>query len=1065
MPLGLLSRERWSVIEPLLDAALELEPKTRPKFLDGACGGDAALRTEVGALLAACELGDAILTEPAAVTYAPLLVDAENGLPAMIAGRYRIVREIGRGGMATVYLADDPKHGRQVALKALHTEVAQVIGRERFAREIEIAAGLSHPHILPLHDSGEVRSDDADEPSLLYFTTPFAAGESLRDRLAREPRLTTEDVVRLGQEIALALDYAHRRGVVHLDIKPGNILLHEGHAVIADFGIARAMSNAGDDPLAASSVLLGTPSYMSPEQSVSAPDVDGRSDIYSLGCVLFEMVTGERLFTRKSATDAGSESEVQCAASALALRRDVSPELAAVILRAIAPARGDRFRTAGELAVALGEATPKARRRGWRRAAVAVGATTAIALTVFGIWRARESPALDANLVAVAPFDVEAPRLGLWKEGLVDVMSRSLDGAGPLRAVPASVVVHKWRGRADAQSARALGNATGARLVLFGGLLSAGDSVRAAAVLLDVATGRTLAEFEQRDEAGRIDRLSDSLTRAVLRELGRSRRIDMARAAFSPTASLPALKAYLQGEQFYRVAQWDSAQTHFERALSLDSTFAMAYHRLAAVMRWRDTKEVPDSAAYVLMRRPSHFAQGLGPREQLLATIDSLSAETYFAWRQALRDGDYEYEQQLLQRLCDALVEAMRRYPNDAELAFLHAEARAEYDRDVVDGEVDDRATLARYDRAIALDSGFAPAYVRPIALAAYLDGAASARRYIRAYLALDPSGPRSQVIRLANDLLDPVRAPTMDIARMVDTLSADALCEATRLLRHVPDTAVVIVKIARALAAKPQPDSIALPRRTTCAFRQVMNGLQFRGRLREAERLATLDGHTMGTSILYDMTRFGMVSRDSSRAAFHRVLALAPRTTVTRLYSWWATDGDTAAIQQYISEYEVVRSTQAPIQQMRRANAAAGRAYLALARRDTAAAVRLFISTPDTVYQCWYESRMTLVQLLRATGRYREAAERVERRWPGTTHCGNGVDDVVWTMERARVFDRLGRRDLAIESYAFVADAWRTADPELQPYVRESEAALARLRGARTVRLSYSKEDGRFSM
>ena len=285
MPLGLLSRERWVVIEPLLDAALELEPTTRPKFLDGACAGDAELRTEVGALLAACELGDAILTEPAAVTYAPLLIDAANGPPAMIAGRYRIVREIGRGGMATVYLADDPKHGRQVALKALHNEVAQVIGRERFAREIEIAAGLSHPHILPLHDSGEVTSEDADEPSLLYFTTPFAEGESLRDRLAREPRLTTDDVVRLGREIALALDYAHRRGVVHLDIKPGNILLHEGHAVIADFGIARAMSKAGDDSLTRS-LLLGTPSYMSPEQSVSAPDVDGRSDIYSLGCVL-----------------------------------------------------------------------------------------------------------------------------------------------------------------------------------------------------------------------------------------------------------------------------------------------------------------------------------------------------------------------------------------------------------------------------------------------------------------------------------------------------------------------------------------------------------------------------------------------------------------------------------------------------------------------------------------------------------------------------------------------------------------------------------------------------------
>jgi serine/threonine-protein kinase len=1046
MPLGMLSRVRWNVVEPLLDAALELSPEERPAFLEDVCRDDQPLRAELLGLLAACELGDSILAEPAAVAYAPLLAEVELDPTVLIGGRYRIVREIGRGGMATVYLADDPKHGRQVALKALHAEVAQLIGRERFAREIEIAAGLSHPHILPLHDSGEVASDYNDEPSLLYFTTPFAEGESLKDRLQREPRLTTADVVHLGREIAQALDYAHRRGVIHLDIKPGNILLHEGHAVIADFGIARAMSSGGDTALALSTPLLGTPSYMSPEQARASHDVDGRSDVYSFGCLLYEMLTGERLFTRTSAAEIVNGEEARSAVDTGVLRGAVSRDLGAVILKAVAPARADRYATAGDLAEALSNAVAGSRRRGWRRGVMMLAGGAAIVAASILVWRAAQVPALDADLVAVAPFDVGAPSLALWKEGFVDVLSRSLDGAGALRSVPASVVVHRWRGRADIESAISLGRTTGARLVVFGGLLTAGDSVRASVKLLDVGTGKTLAEFERRDVGGRIDRLSDSLAISVLRELGRSRRIDMARAAFSPTSSLAALKVYLQGEQYYRAALWDSAQTHFERALAMDTTFALAYHRLAAVLRWRDAKEIPDSVAYELMRRPSHFPQGLGPRERLMATIDSLSAETFFAWRRAVKDGRYAREEELVKKLCDALVEGLRRYPDDAELAFLHAEVRAEYDRDVVAGGIDDRATLARYDRAIALDSGFAPAYVRPIALSAWLDGAASARRYIKAYLAVSPPGPRSQLIRLADDLLDPARASQIDANRLVDMLSPDQLCEATTIVRHVADSAEMIVKIARAMSSRPDDDSTSLVKRSTCAFQQTVNGLQFRGHLRDAARLTAMQAHGSTTAVKYNMARFGMMSADSTREAFHQILAYAPHTRVSKLYGWWATDGDTAAIQIYINGYAAVTGQTSPVQAMLKAQVAAGEGYLLLAKRDTLAAIRRFTTTPDTLNECGYESRVTVVQLLRATGRYQEAGERLRRRWPGTTQCSNGVDDVLWTMERGRVFEKLGRRDQAMESYAFVASVWRTADPELQSYVAEARAGMSRL-------------------
>ena len=1042
-----LSRQRWLAIEPLLDAALDLEPSARSAFLDDVCSSDPTLRGELEALLASCDRGDDLLTVPAAVAYGPLLAESSPRLPALLGGRYRIVREIGRGGMASVYLADDLKHGRQVAVKALRSEVAHLIGRGRFAREIEIAASLSHPHILPLHDSGEVPSEEPTEPPLLYFVSPFAEGESVRDRLRRETRIEPLEAVRLGGEIALALDYAHRRGVIHLDIKPGNILLQEGHAVIADFGIARAASHASDDAVAGTLPILGTPSYMSPEQAQGLPDIDGRSDVYSLGCVLYEMITGERPLSRAATNDALAIARAPAAPDPAELLLYISRELASVIVRAMAPSRDERFATAAEFANALAGASPARLSRGWRIAGAAGIVAVLATASLLGARAVRQANMLDPDLVAVAPFDVASPSLVLWKEGLVDVISRSLDGAGALRAVPASVVVHRWTGRADARSARALGEATGARLVLYGGLVAAGDSVRAVASLYDVKEGKSILELEQRDVPDRIDRLSDSLAVAVMREIGKARGIDIAHATSSPTMSLGALKAYLQGEQFYRAALWDSAQARFERALELDSTYALAYHRLAAVLRWRDTKDIPDSAAYVLMRQPARFPRGLGQRERLLASIDSLSAETYFAWLHGLRDPYHAPEEQLFRRLCDALLDAMRRYPNDPELTFLHAEARARYDGDMMPGEIDDRATLARYDRAIALDSTLAPAYVRPIALAAYLDGAPSARRYTRAYLALAPTGPQSQIIGLTDALLDPARAPAVDMARLVDTSSADALCVVSTTLRHASDSAEIGVRFARAMlvrSAGSRPD----PTAAACAVTNAVDQLQFRGHLREAFALSSSGAHWLRAGLVFNLARAGIVPADSARDEFRRVLSRSSKSTMTKLYRWWAADGDTASIRSYLDVFTAAERRQRTAGDLSRlrADVAAGRAFLALGQRDTVSAIVQLATTRDTLDECWYDNRMALVELLVATGQYHQAEQHLERRWPGTTSCSNGFDDVDWTMERARVFDRLGKRAEAAAAYALVADAWRTADPELQPVVREARAALARI-------------------
>ena len=218
------------------------------------------------------------------------MTDVLHRLTAALADRYAIQRELGSGGMATVYLAEDLKHERQVAVKVLNPELAAVLGAERFLREVKITARLDHPHILPLLDSGAAEG-------FLYYVMPYVEGESLRDRMDREGQLPLEDALQVTWEVADGLSYAHSHDVVHRDIKPENIMLSGGHARIADFGIARAITAAGGDSLTQTGMAIGTPVYMSPEQAAGEDRVDGRSDVYSLGCVLYEMLAGEPPFT------------------------------------------------------------------------------------------------------------------------------------------------------------------------------------------------------------------------------------------------------------------------------------------------------------------------------------------------------------------------------------------------------------------------------------------------------------------------------------------------------------------------------------------------------------------------------------------------------------------------------------------------------------------------------------------------------------------------------------------------------------------------------------------------
>jgi tetratricopeptide (TPR) repeat protein len=341
------SADRWRSIEPIIDAALELPAEERRAYVHAACADDASLLAEVEQLLAAHDGPAVDFDTPAAERFASLL-DEELRLPEVLGGRYKIGPMLGRGGMATVFLAEDLRHERQVAVKVLHAELAAALGAELFLAEIKTTAQLHHPQILPLHDSG-----DAD--GLLYYVMPYVPGGTLRRRLNEQPPLAIDDIVRITAEVASALDAAHRHGVIHRDIKPENILLHEGTALVADFGIALAVSAAAAARVAKPGLILGTRQYMSPEQATKDGAVDGRADVYSLGVVVFEMLAGhlplDGFASVETSTVAGPRGP-----SVSASRSEIRGAVDAVIARALSPAAADRYVSAGELAADLRQA-------------------------------------------------------------------------------------------------------------------------------------------------------------------------------------------------------------------------------------------------------------------------------------------------------------------------------------------------------------------------------------------------------------------------------------------------------------------------------------------------------------------------------------------------------------------------------------------------------------------------------------------------------------------------------------------------------------------------------------
>ncbi|MFL5530556.1 MAG: protein kinase domain-containing protein [Gemmatimonadales bacterium] len=579
------------------------------------------------------------------------MTDLRTQLQTALASAYTLDRELGRGGMATVFLAQDLRHDRPVALKVLHPELARVLGPERFQREIKLAARLQHPHILTVHDSG-------DAAGQLWFTMPFVEGESLRDRLRRERQLPVDVAIRIATETARALEYAHRHRVIHRDIKPENLLLTaDGSTLVADFGIARALAGA-DDRLTETGMAVGTPAYMSPEQAAGDKTLDARTDIYSLGCVLYEMLAGEPPFTGPTAQAiiakrfSGEVPRVRQA------RASVPEQVDAAVSRALAPVAADRFGSAEEFARALGAAaatspflamaaesasvasataptratTPQATPSAGRRvplAAVTLVLGLLVGLGVLFAWR-RAHPGTDDSpgpkRLAVLPFEnLGDSAAAYFADGMTDEVRGKLSQISGIAVIArASSNEYRKTTKAPQQIARELGADYLLTATVRWEKAGGGPSrVRVSPELIRVDPGAApTTKWQQPFDASLTDvfqvqaDIATKVASALNLALGDSVRHEL---AAKPTENLAAYDAYLKGEaasQGMSVADPASVRRSlgfYRQAVALDPGFVPAWAELSRAYALLYTNGIPLPELAAQARDAANRAQALGP--------------------------------------------------------------------------------------------------------------------------------------------------------------------------------------------------------------------------------------------------------------------------------------------------------------------------------------------------------------------------------------------------------------------------------------------------------------------
>jgi tetratricopeptide (TPR) repeat protein len=1045
------SPNRSDHIRDLFDELVGLAPEERTAHLAEACGDDEDLRRDVESLLEAEDARGSGVRRALEGLQPSEEADGKSAAPsgpgripaalqAALADRYSLVREIGRGGMATVYLADDLKHPRQVAIKVMDPDLSEALGADRFLGEIETASSLTHPHILPLHDSGEAEG-------LLYYVMPFVEGESLRHRLKREKQLPVEDAVHIAGEIAGALQYAHDRGVIHRDVKPANILLEAGHAVLADFGIAKAVSEVDRTGLTQRGASLGTPTYMSPEQTSGEQKLDGRSDQYALGCVLYEMLTGQPPHQGPNLAAIVAKMMAGPAQSVRTLRSDVPEAVARALAVALERKPEDRHATVAEFGAALaGGAAPKPNRR-WSvwAATAAMAAVIPVAWYVgasrSGASGASDGDGLNPNLVAVLPVTVQgSAELEYLEAGMADLLAMALDGAGELATADSWAILGLVEreappGPLDPEIARDIAARFGAGRFVLARLLEAGGRIRVMASLYDAkGEPETRADWEVEDEE-QIPELVDEVARQLLAKSAGQAGDQLTGIGAVTTQSLDALKAYLRGEELFRlgVADPDMALA----AVAADTTFALAYFRMSFlnILTSVNLGVAPRDAA----ERARRFSDRLPPGEQRLL-------ECYYA--NLVRRDEREAE-----RLCRELTELE---PHNADAWYMLGGTRKELGlrrgRPIADAR-------DAFDQALELE----PTYMRYQLLlqrnwlADIEEDFVGAVEYLQRAVEMHPQASESRNYRL---VLDAFHGDESALDRLVFRGWGDTYLWATRTWKREDREATV--EILRGTTAPHLTSNQRAQGHLMIAQEELAAGrlTAAREELAEAQSLDP-DASMISRAYLLLSPYLEVTTGDLSvvRDEVAGWSPAAPADRVWRLYLLGLLDermGDPAGAERYASDLQAY-ATGLNTEDVASATALAEDLALYLRARLACRAEQYeeaWTLLQQTEPQRWWPTldwrshrlqlyeRWLTAEVLVARDRREDALHWLagfgmpgERSYMGIRHFRMG-----------EIYEELGNAEKAAHHYGRFVTYWRDADPELQWRVQEARQRIEAL-------------------